>query len=231
MESIPRIYSKQLSYRIAVPDDFTQIDLLLQQHFISQEPTAVALHLNRSTPGYVELLQEITTECLTQPYSFVAINEENEIVGVSMNKMSHKPSQNAMDDWKLENPVRSGLSPLKILQVYLAKLGEDVEKLIAADSSQKILKISILCVHRKFQRLGIAAKLVDLSIKNDRVFNFCCVFAEAIAKASQNLFKKNCFDVFRLINHKDFVDENGKRLLNCNDGTDQGHLVFKIIQP
>eukprot|EP00795_Rhopilema_esculentum_P000662 gene662-10368_t len=52
MESMPRIDSKQLLYRIAAPDDFTQIDMLLQEHFISQEPTDVALGLNRSTPDY-----------------------------------------------------------------------------------------------------------------------------------------------------------------------------------
>ncbi|XP_065058559.1 uncharacterized protein LOC135686286 [Rhopilema esculentum] len=230
MESMPRMDSKQLSYRIAVPDDFTQIDVLLQKHFILQEPTDVALGLNRSTPGYDEFLQEEIRQCLTQPYTFVAINEENEIVGVSMNKMSHKPSQNAIDDWKLENPVRSELSALEILQVFLAKLEEEVDRLIPEDCRKNILKISILCVHQKFRRLGIAAKLVDLSFQNARKLKFCCVFALLTAKASQNLFKNDGFEVLRVIKHKDFVDENGKRLLNCNDGTDQGQLVFKILQ-
>ncbi|XP_065058560.1 uncharacterized protein LOC135686287 [Rhopilema esculentum] len=229
MESIPRIDSKQLSYRIAVPDDFTQIDSLLQQHFISQEPTDVALGLNRSTPGYVENLQKVIRHCLTQPYSFVTINEENEIVGVRLSKL-HKPSQNAIDDRKLENAVRSGFSALEIFEVYLAKLEGEVEKLIPANCRKNILKFSILCVHQKFRRLGIAAKLVDLSCQNARKLKFCCVFALLTAKASQNLFKKDGFEVLRVIKHKDFVDENGKRFLNCNDGTDQGQLVFKILQ-
>ncbi|XP_065058558.1 uncharacterized protein LOC135686285 [Rhopilema esculentum] len=229
MESVPRMDSKQLSYRIAVPDDFTQIDMLLQEHFISQEPTDVALGLNRSTPGYVENLQEVIGHCLTQPYSFVAINEENVIVGVRLSKL-HKPSQNAIDDRKLENAVRSGFSALEIFEVYLAILEGEVEKLIPADCRKNILKFSILCVHQKFRRLGIAAKLVDLSCQNARKLKFCCVFALLTAKASQNLFKKDGFEVLRVIKHKDFVDENGKRLLNCNDGTDQGQLVFKILQ-
>ena len=42
MESMPRIDSKRLTYRIEVPDDFTQIDMLLQEHFIPNEPTNVA---------------------------------------------------------------------------------------------------------------------------------------------------------------------------------------------
>ncbi|XP_065059200.1 uncharacterized protein LOC135686790 isoform X2 [Rhopilema esculentum] len=229
MESMPRMDSKQLSYRIAVPDDFTQIDLLLQQHFISQEPTDVALGLNRSTPGYVENLQEVIKQCLTQPYTFVAISEEDEIVGVRLNEL-HKPSQNAIDDRKLGNAVRGGLSAWEILQAYLAKLEEDVDRLIPEDCRKNILKFSILCVHQKFRRLGIAAKLVDLSLQNARMFDFCCVFAVLTAKATQNLFKKDCFEVLRVIKHKDFVDENGKILLNCNDGTDQGLLVFKRIQ-
>eukprot|EP00795_Rhopilema_esculentum_P000656 gene656-10362_t len=229
MASMPKMDSKQLSYRIAVPDDFTQIDMLLQEHFFPNEPTNVALGL-KLTPSRVERIREIIRQCLTQPYSFVAINEENEIVGLRLNEL-HKPSQNAIDEWKLGNAVRSGLSAWEILQVYLAKLEEDVDRLIPEDCRKNILKFFILCVHQKFRRLGIAAKLVDLSCENARKLKFCCVFALLTAKATQNLFKKDGFEVLRVIKHKDFVDENGKRLLNCNDGTDQGLLVFKRFQP
>ena len=228
MESMPRIDSKQLSYRIAVPDDFTQIDMLLQQHFISQEPTGVALGL-KQTPFCVEFHREFIRQCLPLPYSFVAVNEENKIVGVRLNEL-HKTNKNAIDDRKLENAVRSGLSALEILDVYLTKLEEEVEKLIPADCRKNILKFSILCVHQKFRRLGIAAKLMDLSCQNAGKLKFCCVFAVLTAKASQNLYKKYGFEVLRVIKHKDFVDEKGNRLLNCSDGTDQGQLVFRKFQ-
>ena len=88
----------------------------------------------------------------------------------------------------------------------------------------------ILCVNTvEYGRRGIASKLVELSMENARALGCTGALATLTAYASQCLFLKAKFEILKVINHEAFVDDNGKRLINCKDGTNKGQLVFKRI--
>ena len=100
----------------------------------------------------------------------------------------------------------------------------------APGAMDKIMHIEILCVDRScYGRRGIGMELTRRILRNAKETGCNGVTASATSIASQNLFSKAGFTVLRVLNHDDIVIEDGKRIIHCKDGTNEGQLVFKEV--
>ena len=240
MESISKcteMASDTVSYRIANNSDFDTIEAFILKHFVTTEPTSQALSLTGNAE-FKNFVRPMIQSCLVDPTSYIAVNKVNDIVGVRLNRLcilGESQSTREKDDGakKLVQDANarlsSDLNPLSILETYLDRIEAGYEVLIP-QSCDKIIKFVILCVNTvEYGRRGIASKLVELSMENARALGCTGALATLTAYASQCLFLKANFEILKVINHEAFVDDNGKRLINCQDGTNQGQLVFKRI--
>ena len=214
--------------RIAKEDDYNAIINFLNENFVPYEPTLTALNFRPNTPG-MDLFWQSIAHCLTEPISFIYLNKQDEIVGSCLSSRFHPISE--MDDrWTNLKVLPAGMSTFDICVAYVAKLEDGlVERLATKEQCNNPMLLNVLCVDSKCRGHGLGVKLIDLAFENARQRGYDCIISQATAKASQILFKRAGFDLLNVVKHEDFVDENGTRLLNCKDGTDEGQLVFKRL--
>ncbi len=221
-----------ISYHVAKSEDFDAIEAFLLEHFVPNEPIYQALSITENADSDIEMLKK----SLKDPISFIALNSKNEIIGVRLSYFLYLDGKCCVADPKdsLENgmqaldQVRCNLSSIEISDMFLDAIEIGYQRLIP-EHCQKLLKFAMLCVNAEYGRRGIATKMVKLSI--EKAFKSSCdgILAQATALASQNLFRKENFEILKAVKHENFLDENGKQLIRCKDGTNQGQLLFKRL--
>ena len=223
--------AENILYRIATADDFDAIELFLIKHYIPKEPTSQALSI-KANEEMINLLRVWIKRCLLNPVSFIAQNKQNEIVGTGLNYLCDLDAMRRMTtSSKTEaTPCKvDNSTPVAVSEIYLNCLEAGYQHLIPNDC-QKIIKFDVLCVNTDdYGRQGIAMKLVEMSMDNAPILGCTGAVSKAIAKATQSLFMKANFKVVKTMLLEDFVDENGKQLIKCRDGTTKGEVVFKRI--
>lgn len=226
-----RMAAGNILYRVAIADDFDAIEVFLIKHYVPKEPTSQALCI-KANEEMINLLRVWIKRCLLNPVSFIAVNKQNEIVGTSLNYLCDLDlmRKTTRTSRKEATPcISNNLTPVAVSEIYLNCLEAGYQHLIPKDC-HKIIKFDVLCVNTdEYGRQGIAMKLVEISMENAPVFGCTGAASKAVAKATQGLFRKADFEVVKVMLLEDFVDENGKQMINCRDGTIKGEVVFKRI--
>ncbi len=121
---------------------------------------------------------------------------------------------------------KNNLSSVEVLEIYSDAIEAGYHRFIPDNCN----KLAILSVNTdQYGRHGIARNFVKLSMEKAIEFGCEGALTDATARASQNLFRKENFEILKVIEHEDFLDENGKQLIICKDGTVQGQLIFKRL--
>ena len=174
-----------------------------------------------------EFLDESLSEGLSQQTTVVATNENGEIVGLSLNHLVKDMPDFCEEE--ISAPVSTnGLSSEDVLEAFIAKLHNGYSTLIPKES-QNVLLISMLSVKKDHGKRGIGRKLLQASADNAKKHGFDAIIAYSVSKESQILFGKVGYSVLRVIKHNDFVNEEGTKLINCDNGTEEGQLVFSKL--
>uniref|UniRef100_A0A0N5AUV7 Phage protein n=1 Tax=Syphacia muris TaxID=451379 RepID=A0A0N5AUV7_9BILA len=105
-------------------------------------------------------------------------------------------------------------------------------KTVDADVNQIIWR-DITSVRGKHMRKGIARFLASYLITTENITKlnvqgeFSGIASEASSIANQKLLEKQGYNRMFEIMHIEILDANGKRIFNCDDGTDRIVLFFK----
>ena len=223
-----------VSIRLATTEDLDAIHQFESECFDQTEPIGVALGINEKELR--DFNKSITNKCLDNSLSFVAVSR-GEIVGIVLCRMQGLPGWaeiipldalvGVASGEKITFPIRS--KPMDIYRQFIHTLESNYKDLIPG-RSEKIMHIEMLCVDKsRYGRQGIGMELTQKSVQNAKRAGCSGVTASATSIASQNLFCKAGFTVLRVLKHDDIVREDGKRIIHCEDGTDEGQLVFKEV--
>ena len=222
-----------VSIRLATTKDVDAILKFEFKCFIKTEPVSVALGITEEEVR--EFITKMTNSCLNDSLSLVAVSE-GEIVGIVLCGVKGPPESaempldslaGASSGSRITFPKQS--KPMDVLRRYLHSLEANYKGLIPG-CSEKIMHIEILCVDRaRYGRRGLGMELTRRSLENAKKVGCSGVSASATSIRSQNLFSKAGFTILRVLKHDDIVYEDGKRIMHCKDGTNEGQLVFKEI--
>ena len=215
-----------LTYRVANKDESSTIKKFLIEHYLPNLGIFVCLGISPYSEEVGEFLDESLSAGLSQQTTVVATNENGEIVGLSLNHLVEDTPD--FREEETSAPVPNGVSPQKVLEIFITKLHNGYGTLIPKES-QKVLLISMLSVNKNYGKQGIGRMLLQASADNAKKHGFDAAIAYSVSKASQILFGKVGYTVLRVIKHKDFVNEEGRQLIECDDGTEEGQLVFSKL--
>lgn len=196
------------------------VDYLLV-HFKDQEPITRSLQLTDQDAN--AFFSDIVNEGMEYPVSFVVFNEKNEIVGCRLNTIYDKNEK----DHDTAAAAEYALGPRHIARL-LKTLLDGFENLLP--DFNKAMQFVTVSVHPNYQRRGIAQKLVELSMRKAAEFQCDFIIVTATAVRSQKLFEKLGFRTVKQIKYTEFLDESGRQVFNCDDGTESAKLMVKDLR-
>uniref|UniRef100_A0A915B0A0 aralkylamine N-acetyltransferase n=1 Tax=Parascaris univalens TaxID=6257 RepID=A0A915B0A0_PARUN len=94
---------------------------------------------------------------------------------------------------------------------------------------RRVVTREITSVKQQHMRKGIATFLLSylLDEHNIRRLDVQGIISEASSIENQRLLRKAGYEVYKEVKHVNYVDRNGHRIFNCDDGTDRIILFFK----
>ncbi|CAB3398382.1 unnamed protein product [Caenorhabditis bovis] len=204
-----------------------EISRFLVKHFLVEEP------LNRASgmtvKNFMPFVENLILRTLNVPFSYAArSNETNEIIGCSMSSLWRKceHSEPPTDDFSFggrENPSIGAVGRI------LTNLHERL--FLIKPELDTVVHLEILSVAKEFQRKGVASALMNRQENADMLKRYWAsgIAAEVSSYANQCLMKKRGYESLDEILLSNEVDINGKRLLECDDGTDRVVLAYKHL--
>uniref|UniRef100_A0A8D8QPL8 aralkylamine N-acetyltransferase n=1 Tax=Cacopsylla melanoneura TaxID=428564 RepID=A0A8D8QPL8_9HEMI len=150
------------------PSDTVRVREFLVKTFFKDEPLNIAIGLVQDGQRCLEL-EEYCTMPLSQGVSLGAINEKNELVGVSINNINYRRES-------ISGPADSGDEDcthpkFKLILAFLKWLDKKVDVFSKFENINKYLDISILSTDPAYRGQGIAKKLIyesiDSALDND----------------------------------------------------------------
>ena len=209
--------------RVATEDESSKLQQFLVEHYFPNLEFFTCIGMSTDAKEVKDFLQYSLHEGLTQQTTIVATNPCGEIVGLCLNHLDEDISEYFVSE--TETSESTSESPVKVLMAFEASLRESLETLIPAEC-KRLLLISMLSVDKRFGRQGIGRKLLEASTENAKKIGFDGAIALSVSRSSQALFSKLGYSVLRVVRHDEYLDEEGTRLINCKDGTEEGRLVF-----
>ncbi|GMT04600.1 hypothetical protein PENTCL1PPCAC_26774, partial [Pristionchus entomophagus] len=204
------------SFSIAIPSDVPEIIEFLLSDFL----------FNRSLNGAIGMTREeahdrylaVTESSVANGTSVVVRNKEGEVVGVRLSGFE--------DRQEVTTPVDLSSFPPRIFKIrkILTKMNEGKWALIPSDID-RLFEVKLISVAEKYRGQGIAKVLLSFGLDSVRERGAKGVYAEAVAIASQVLFDRAGYSVIREIVHEEWLDEEGKPVFVCPDGTKTVQLV------
>ncbi|GMR55643.1 hypothetical protein PMAYCL1PPCAC_25838, partial [Pristionchus mayeri] len=206
-------------YSFATHPDVPEIHEFLLSDFLFSRALNAAIGLTREDA--YDIYRGIVKENING--TSVVVRDENlflSIVRLSSYEDRHSvPAHYDLDDFgpKLSQIVK-----------IIAKINEWKWELIP-DDIDRLFDIKLISVAEKCRGLGIGKELLVFGLDAAREEGAGGAYAEAVSVVSQGLFAKNGYSVIREIVHEEWLDEEGKQVFVCPDGTKSVQLVFKRI--
>ncbi|GMS83004.1 hypothetical protein PENTCL1PPCAC_5179, partial [Pristionchus entomophagus] len=206
-----------VSFALAKPSDAPEIhDFLLSDFLFSQSLNgAVGLTREDANDRYLSL----TEKAVDSGTSVVVRNTAGVVVGVRLSGFADRDEASTPVDFP------STLSGMWKIRKFLTTLSDGMWNLVPSDID-RLFEVKILSVADKYRGMGIAKGLLTYGLDSVRERGAKGAFSEAIAIASQRLFLEFGYSVIREIAHSEWLDEYGKPVFVCPDGTKTVQLVF-----
>uniref|UniRef100_A0A0K0DYB5 aralkylamine N-acetyltransferase n=1 Tax=Strongyloides stercoralis TaxID=6248 RepID=A0A0K0DYB5_STRER len=229
---------KLLSFYKAEEFNNKKIYDFLMDVFRIHEP--ITQSLNCEEEDLEDFFTDIASKYLMDNVSIVVFNEEKELVGICLNSINFVDIKNTQsnifmeDSYKktdfseeyLKNPYR--YEKAKKIDLFVSLIENKYEKILPINV-KKLLKIDIICVNPSYARLGIAKKLIDLSLKFALENKCQGIISCTTANGSRKLMEKEGFTAIKTINFLDFKVNNELVFQNLLDKGTGGALMFKKL--
>ncbi|CAI2334806.1 unnamed protein product [Caenorhabditis sp. 36 PRJEB53466] len=193
-----------------------------------QEPCTQALKLQPAQlrPIYAALIDR----CLQFPFSTVVTLESGEIIALLLNSIWRRDDvggEGADYDTEGDNESENLTKFIEMLNAC----HEDFWKLAPPDVTA-VLHREISSVSRKWQRQGIATKMVTAHLTKERIDEFGVggVISETSSFANQALLLKQGFKCLKKILYSSIVDSQGNQIVKTADGSQELRLNLKLIE-
>ncbi|GMS83020.1 hypothetical protein PENTCL1PPCAC_5196, partial [Pristionchus entomophagus] len=208
-------------FAMAKPSDVPDIHEFLLSDFLFSQSLNGAVGVTREDAHDRYLI--FVEKTVATGTSVVVRNAEEEVVGVRLSGFSDRD--------EINEPVDFSTIPPRIRKIrkILTTLSDPKWDLVPSDID-RLFEIKLLSVAEKYRGLGIAKDLLTYGMDLVLERGVKGAFAEAIAIASQKLFNKHGYAVIREIAHDKWLDEDGKPVFVCPDGTKTVQLVFKRFE-
>ncbi|CEF70201.1 Acyl-CoA N-acyltransferase domain-containing protein [Strongyloides ratti] len=230
--------TKTLYFYKAEEFDNKKIYDFLMDVFRIHEP--ITQSLNCEEEDLEDFFTDIASEYLMDNVSVVVFNEEKELVGICLNSIHlvdtiNNKSITFNDDYQkkvdfseeyLKNPYRC--EKAKKIDLFVSLIENNYEKILPNDI-KKLLKIDIICVNPSYARLGIAKKLVDLTITFAIKKECQGIISCTTAKGSRKLMENKKFSALRTVNFSDFKVNGELVFQHLLDNGTGGALMFKKL--
>ena len=189
--------------------------------FPATEPCLRTLKINDKAI-WVPLFEDIFDNAIKTPSNFVFLDNKDKIIGCKLNSVV---DYNNFTPPPTPPPGRYDKNTGKIIK-YLELIEKDLPKLVP--NIKRWFKLELVSVLPEYRNMGLATKMWELTFKACRDLKCEGMYSEATALASQTgLIEKMGFTCVYTLYHKDYLDEKGNRIFNCDDGTDCGKLIVK----
>ncbi|XP_055676530.1 arylalkylamine N-acetyltransferase 1 isoform X1 [Lutzomyia longipalpis] len=197
--------SEKIRYELVTEKDTEEILNLLKIFFFKDEPLNTYLDL-----GECKELEQYSTKCIKEKCSFKALNSKNEIVGVFLNGLIHKPKEG-------EEPVKlaDGCEHKKFRKIMglMDFIDEKFNIFNLYPDIDVILDGKILSVDTKYRGMGISVELTNCTINWMKENNIPLMHVLCSSHFSARVMEKLDFkEVFRMP-YTDYLDANGQQIL------------------
>jgi len=208
LTSGPKAYStfSGISYRIATPPRYDEIQDLLFTNFWADEPMSSALKmydgLNRSS-----VLEQYATDVLNENMSIMAIDEKtDEILGICINEAIH-PS-NVDPDTELQTFVKAYDDP-KFVQMHrvIHAVNQKAGDLFKEFDTNTLFYLNILTIGQNSRKGGLGKDLLHRSVMLAETLGFSAIKTEATGLYSRKAMEKLGFHANAMYSYSDYKDE------------------------
>ena len=142
--------------------------------------------------------------------SCLAFNDQNEIVGLCLNKIAFKDSSKNIVGF--EDVVKyKNIFMNKILE-FMDVLYENVDLFQEDDSIEKVLILHMICVSEEFKGHGISSQMMKWSEIQAKSHDISLLTAETTGIASAKIFQKADFQKVKELSYDDYQDPNGEKI-------------------
>ncbi|XP_059609982.1 arylalkylamine N-acetyltransferase 1 isoform X2 [Phlebotomus argentipes] len=221
--SSPSANATKIRYEPVTDKDTEEILRLLKTFFFKDEPLNTYLDL-----GECKELELYSTKCIKEKCSFKAVNSRNEIVGVFLNGLIHRP-KNGEEPVKLADGCEHkkfrkimGLMDFIDTKFNLFDLYPDVDV---------VLDGKILSVDSNYRGMGISVELTNCTIEYMKENNIPLMHVLCSSHFSARVMEKLDFEeVFRMP-YTDYLDSNGQQVLCPEHPHEACRTLVKRIIP
>ncbi|GMR31526.1 hypothetical protein PMAYCL1PPCAC_01721, partial [Pristionchus mayeri] len=208
--------SSPFSFSIASSSDVPEMLEFLLTDFLFSVPLNLAVGMTRED-AYDRYLASVEVS-VANGTSAVVRNEDGVVIGVRLSGFEDR------DKPIFPTNISSlGLKPRTIARL-LNKINYGRWDLIPSDI-HRVFEVRVVSVAKKYRGRGIAKDLLSFELDAVRENGARGAVADLVAIASQGLFSVDGYSVLREIVYEDYLDEEGKPVFVCPDGSKKVQLV------
>ncbi len=182
MESFPRTLvakdGQVLTIDLARPEHVEEVSEFRRLHFF---PTSPNCYLVKVGPEDDQTLRKNVLRCLKHPVSLTARDSDGRLVAIAMNEFKERT------DEVHDAPSLSKYPGIALILSLIGALEAEID-LFVEFNTDRILYLAAIAVDKRYGRLGLASKLVELSLElaaiNDAGGVKTCAASEYVAKAA-----------------------------------------------
>jgi ribosomal protein S18 acetylase RimI-like enzyme len=184
---------------------------IAERVFNKDEPVRVALNVQWDTVK--DDWEKLVDACLEKGHSHVAVNKENEVVGIRLSRIIELTQLSPNESFN------NFLAPGGACQME-DQLTKDWATVLVDENGQtckKLLQFLALSVHPDYGGRGLAVKMCEENMKLAK--RLACEYCSEVASnwISQRVFEKLGFKTVNSIVFDDFYNSNGERQIEMQD--------------
>ncbi|VDM76029.1 unnamed protein product [Strongylus vulgaris] len=187
-----------LEYSIATEDNRKEIRAFLMKHFLKEETMNVATAITEEE--FAPFADKVLDLALPTPFTVLCRNGFGNLVGVAVSTIYRR------DDPEFVDPLGS---PQRQEIAAIGAICEDIHHSIwqLLPEVTTVLELDLLSVATKYQRRGIAGKMLDIRKSPESLKGFVC---QASSYANQMLLKKRGHQELKDLPFSHFVDKDNE---------------------
>ncbi|XP_058820401.1 arylalkylamine N-acetyltransferase 1 isoform X2 [Topomyia yanbarensis] len=204
-----------ISIELITEDDAEDVLKLLKKFFFKDEPLNTFVEL-----GECKELEKYSTKCLHEHCSFKAVNSRGEIVGVNINGLINRPTDEPQP--KLADGCEH--PKFKMIMALMDYVDERFNIFDLHKDIDRLLDVKIMSVDTRYRGMGIAGKLTDRTMECVKEKNIKLVHVLCSSHYSARVMEKMGFEEVYNLPYQDYL-VNGEQVLN----PEKPHTAVRIL--